>query len=119
MDVFQQTISISIAGMGLTFAAIGLLVLAMMALTRWARGSEDVPPGKGEPGGAIPTDRRLEEEELAAAVAVGIALALAGRRAHPTHAWHSARPEDDPSAWQSYSREQQLDQRKTHQTLRW
>jgi Na+-transporting methylmalonyl-CoA/oxaloacetate decarboxylase gamma subunit len=119
MDIFRQTINISIAGMGLTFAAIGFLVLAMIALTRWARGTGDVVPGKSEPGGAIPTDARLQEEELAAAVAVSVALGLVGRRVHPTHAWHSAQSEEEPSAWQSYSRGQQLEQRKTHQTLRW
>lgn len=119
MDIFRQTIGITIVGMGLTFAALGVLVLAMAALTRWARGPAGGRAGKGEPGSAIPSDSKLAEEELAAAVAVSVALALAGRSAHPTHAWHASRRGEDPSAWQAYARGQQLEQHKTHQTLRW
>ena len=119
MQVFDQTLWITAVGMGLTFFAIGLLVAAMVALTRWARGREDGVSAQREPSGAIPTDERLEELEQAAAVAVTVALAQAARRAHPTQAWHAARPEEEPSPWQAYARGQQLEQRKTHGTLRW
>jgi Na+-transporting methylmalonyl-CoA/oxaloacetate decarboxylase gamma subunit len=119
MEVFSQTVWITLAGMGLTFAAIGLLIAAMMALTRWARGRQEEVSHREAPSGAIPSDEELDQIEQAAAVAVAVALALAGRRAHPIHAWHAARPGEEPSAWQSYSRGQQLEQRKTHQTLRW
>jgi Na+-transporting methylmalonyl-CoA/oxaloacetate decarboxylase gamma subunit len=119
MEIFDQTVWITAVGMGLTFAAIGLLVLAMVALTRWTRGQAEDIPGRKEPSGAIPADEGLEEMEQAAAVAVAVAMAMAARRAHPTHAWHAARPEEEPSPWQAYARGQQLEQRKTHQTLRW
>ena len=119
MEVFNQAIRITAAGMGLTFAAIGLLVVAMIVLTRWASKGGGAALSKQKPSGAIPADERLEEAERAAAAAVAVALAQAARRAHPTRAWHAARPEEEPSPWQAYSRGQQLEQRKTHQTLRW
>jgi len=105
--------------MALTFAALGLLVAVMMALTRWARGRAEAAPCKGEPCKAIPVDERVEELEQAAAVAVAVALAQSARRAGPTYAWHTARSAGEPSPWQAYARGQQLEQAKTHQTLRW
>ena len=119
MGDLNQTVWITVVGMGLTFAAIGLLVAAMVALTRWARGRGEITSYRTEPSGAIPADEELEELEQAAAVAVAVALAQAARRAHPTYAWHAAPPGDEPSPWQAHSRGQQLEQRKTHQTLRW
>ncbi len=119
MTVFDQTVWISTVGMGLTFAAIGLLVMTMIALTHWARRPSRAAPGRQDPSGAIPADEELAQIEQAAAVAVAVALAQAARRAHPIHAWHAARPGEEPSPWQAYSRGQQLEQRKTHQTLRW
>jgi Na+-transporting methylmalonyl-CoA/oxaloacetate decarboxylase gamma subunit len=118
METFDQAIWITAVGMGLTFAAIGILVLAMVALTRWAQGQKSTS-AKADPSSAIPTDETLIELERAAAVAVTVALAQASRRVHPTHAWHSASPEEDPSPWQAFARGQQLEQGKTHQTLRW
>ncbi|MGD1993156.1 MAG: hypothetical protein PVI59_08190 [Anaerolineae bacterium] len=105
--------------MGLTFVAIGLLVAAMIALTRWLHPDEKGTERRSKSPGAMPGAQEMERMETAAAVAVALALAQASRRAHPVHAWHSARPEEDPSAWQAYSRGQQLEQRKTHQSLRW
>ena len=105
--------------MGLTFVAIGLLVAAVIALTRWLRPDEKPAERGGRSPGPMPSTEEMERMETAAAVAVALALAQANRRAHPIRAWHSARAEEDPSAWQSYSRGQQLEQRKTHQSLRW
>jgi Na+-transporting methylmalonyl-CoA/oxaloacetate decarboxylase gamma subunit len=119
MEVFNQTVGITVVGVGLTFSAIGLLVVSMIALTRLARGRGKGGPRKGEPSGAIPADEELSELEQAAAVAVAVALAQAARRAHPTYAWHAARLGQEPSPWQAYARGQQLEQRKTHGTLRW
>lgn len=119
MGELGQTVWISVVGMGLTFAAIGLLIAAMAALTRWARGAERAAPGRAETGAAIPTSEELEEAEQAAAVAVAIALALEARHIHPTRSWHSAYAPEEPGAWQAYARGQQLEQGKTHQTLRW
>ncbi len=112
------TIWITVVGMGLTFAAIGLLIAAMVALTRGA--AERGPKRRSsEPGSAIPTQEETEALEAAAAAAVAVAMALAARRAHPTHAWHAASPAESVSPWQAYNRSQQLEQQKTHQTLRW
>jgi Na+-transporting methylmalonyl-CoA/oxaloacetate decarboxylase gamma subunit len=109
----------TVIGMGLTFGALGLLIVAMMALTRWAGGRGKIALLKAEPSKAIPADERVEELERAAAIAVAVALAQAARRAGPAYAWHTARPEEEPSPWQAYARCQQLEQAKTHQTLRW
>lgn len=119
MGIFNQTVWMTVIGMALTFAALGLLVAVMMALTRWARGRAEAAPCKGEPCKAIPVDERVEELEQAAAVAVAVALAQSARRAGPTYAWHTARSAGEPSPWQAYARGQQLEQAKTHQTLRW
>jgi len=119
MQVFDQAVWMTVIGMGLTFGALGLLIVAMMALTRWARGKAEAAPSRSEPSKAIPADERVEELERAAAIAVAVALAQAARRAGPAYAWHTARPEEEPSPWQAYARGQQLEQAKTHQTLRW
>ena len=103
MGEFGQTVWISVVGMGLTFAAIGLLIVAMTALARWARGTERAAHGRADPGVAIPTSEELEEQEQAAAVAVAIALALEARHIHPTRGWHSAYAPEEPGAWQSYA----------------
>jgi Na+-transporting methylmalonyl-CoA/oxaloacetate decarboxylase gamma subunit len=119
VEIFNQAVWIALVGMGLTFAAIGLLVVAIVALNRRASGPVEAAASKDEHSEAIPSDEEFREAEQAAAVAVAIALAEAARRVHPIHAWHAARPEEDVNPWQAYVRGQQLDQRKTHQTLRW
>ena len=119
MSGFNQAVWMTAIGMGLTFGALGLLIAAMMALTRWARGKAEAAPSRSEPSRAIPADERVEELERAAAIAVAVALAQAARRAGPAYAWHTARPEEEPSPWQAYARGQQLELQKTHQTLRW
>ncbi len=121
MDLLQRALQITGIGMGLTFGAIGVLVGAMVLLTHWVR---EAPASKSAPSldglsGAIPPSESLAECELAAAVAVSVALAQAARRAHPTHAWHATSPKEGLSPWQAYFRGQQLEQQKTHQTLRW
>lgn len=118
MENLSQTLTITLWGMGLTFAAIGLLVVAMMLLTRWTRGEQPRPEAEASEEEALSAEE-LADMEQAAAAAVAMALAVAGRRAHPTYAWHSSRAEEEPSAWQAYARHQQLEQYKTHQSLRW
>jgi sodium pump decarboxylase gamma subunit len=119
MDNFSQSVWMTVVGMGLTFAALGLLVLAMLALARWV-GRTRVPSEHAEkPSGAGYIDEETQELEQAAAVAVAVALAMAARRIHPSHPWHSAGFHEDVNPWQAYARGQQLEQRKTHQTLRW
>ena len=118
MEVFDQTVRITAVGMGLTFAAIGLLIAAMMALTRWAHGRGETTKSQGEPSAAIPGHGGLAELEQAAAVAVAVALAQAARVAQPSYTWHAARPKDEPSSWQAYARSQHLDRRSAHHALK-
>lgn len=119
MEVFGQTICITLVGMGLTLAAVGILLGAMIMLARRAKGPAAAAPGQQRPGPAIPAHQSLAEAEQAAAVAVAIALARAARQIHPTRTWHSASPQEDLSPWQGYARGQQLERRKTQQMLRW
>ena len=119
MQIIQQTLWMSVVGMGLTFAAMAVLIVAMLALTRWARGPAEMLANAEKTSAAIPPDAEVAEAEQAAAVAVALALALAARRVHPTRTWHSASDEEGINPWQAYARNQQLEQRKTHQTLRW
>ncbi len=118
MDNASVTVWITVVGMGLTFAALGVLIAAMMALTRWAVKGE-TRRRRTEPSAAIPAQEETEALEAAAAAAVAVAMAMAARRAHPIRAWHAASPAEGVSPWQSYTRGQQLEQEKTHQTLRW
>jgi Na+-transporting methylmalonyl-CoA/oxaloacetate decarboxylase gamma subunit len=116
MEFVDQAIGITVVGMGLTFAAIGLLVAAMIALTRWTRGREETTTSQGEPSASIPGHGGLAELEQAAAVAVAVALAQAARVAQPTYAWHAARSKGEPSSWQAYARSQHLDRRDAYRT---
>jgi sodium pump decarboxylase gamma subunit len=119
MEIFSQTVWMTVIGMGLTFAALGLLVLAMMGLARWVGHTQETLEHAEKPSGAGYIDEETQELEQAAAVAVAVALAMASRRIHPSHPWHSAGLHEDVNPWQAYARGQQLEQRKTHQTLRW
>ena len=76
-DLLWQGLTISVMGLGLTFLALGLLILTMFLLERLTR-------SKGQPAGpdeAVPKerspistlDRDTQAEEVAAAIAVALA----------------------------------------------
>lgn len=76
-ELLWQGLLISAIGMGLTFAALGLLILAMILLERFA---PDQPKRsdneRSEPAESLAVSslaRRSEEEEIAAAIAVALA----------------------------------------------
>jgi Na+-transporting methylmalonyl-CoA/oxaloacetate decarboxylase gamma subunit len=72
-STFLQGLWITVMGMGLVFLALGVLVLAMMALDRLFR-----PRAKGAMARGGAEERSTEEEEIAA-IAVALASLLADR----------------------------------------
>lgn len=73
-DLIWQGLTISVMGMGLTFFALGLLILAMIVLERLFRtspaGPETAAPEK-EPAAGRPA-QPSEEEEVVAAIAAAL-----------------------------------------------
>ncbi len=65
-ELIKQGLQISALGMGLTFAALGLLILAMFLLERLFRVRETVEPPEGE---ATPV---ADQGEIVAAIAAAL-----------------------------------------------
>jgi Na+-transporting methylmalonyl-CoA/oxaloacetate decarboxylase gamma subunit len=118
MEVFQQTVSITLVGMALTFTAIGVLVLAMILLTRLARGKDEAAEA-GDPASVFgpADDPQALEQAAAAAVAYALARQERGRRG-VVHGWHTAQAGDSPSAWQVQARARHFEQRRFHHASR-
>jgi len=114
--MFGQTVWISVWGMGLTFLALGLVVLTMIALTGLARQRKSPVQQSAQPETDL-VDEGAEEIRLAAVAAVALAKAEAAQRTAVKT--RRSRPKEMTASWESYTRAQKLDQRKTHQALRW
>jgi len=102
-----------VARVGGVLAGVGVLAAVVVALDRRARRRREDAARRARYRERLPSREELEELELAAATAVAVALAQSARRIHPTHSWHSASPDQDPSPWQAHARNQQLGQRKS------
>ena len=107
-DVLWQGLMISVMGMGLTFLALGLLILTMILLERFSRSSVEppVPDGtapKEEPSSGVPT-QNTEDEEIAAAIAVALARK---RSLNVGQGSLGATLEVGPGAWWTLGRSQQ------------
>lgn len=76
-DLLWQGLAISVMGMGLTFLALGLLILTMYLLERLTRSrARPVAPQKAAPKEKSTVsilDRDTQAEEVAAAIAVALA----------------------------------------------
>lgn len=76
-ELLWQGLTISLIGMGLTFAALGLLILAMILLERFAPNQpKRSDKERSEPAETLAVNslaQRSEEEEIAAAIAVALA----------------------------------------------
>ena len=109
-----QTLLIAGAGMAVTFAALGLVMLSMVLLTRFVR---DPAQGVKEKGTeAAPADIVLPagtplQQVAAAAVAVAAARELARQR-HSAKVWLSPEPRSLISPWQLVARGRELDRSK-------
>ena len=119
-SIFGQSILITVMGMGVTFAALGLVMASMFILTRLAKDREESTAESTEPEqttGEVgmtqePIDIELEAgasmaEVAAAAVAVATARELARRR-HSAQVWLSPQPRTLISPWQMVARDKQL-----------
>ena len=75
MNDIWQGLSLSVLGMGLTFAALGLLILAMFLLERIFRTRRLIPEERSpeEPPPASTSARDMREEEVVAAIAIALA----------------------------------------------
>ena len=76
MSVILQGLSISVLGLGLTFAALGLFILVMVVLQRLFRlrppASVEREPEALPAGSALARDTEAEAAERAAAIAVAL-----------------------------------------------
>ncbi len=74
-NLFWQGLTVTVTGMSLTFAALGVLILAMIVLDRLFRTRRLIPDKSLSPekpaAGMLARD--TEDEEIAAAVAVALA----------------------------------------------
>jgi sodium pump decarboxylase gamma subunit len=75
MNAIGQGLSLSVMGMGLTFAALGLLILAMVMLERIFRTRRLIPEERSpeEAPAASSLTRDMREEETVVAIAVALA----------------------------------------------
>ncbi len=75
MDTIWQGLGLSALGMGLTFAALGLLILAMVALERIFRTRRLIPEERSpeQMPAANSGARDMQEEETVVAIAVALA----------------------------------------------
>ena len=114
-STFLQGLWITVMGMGLVFLALGILVLAMMALERLFR-----PRAKGAMARGGAEESFTEEEEIAA-IAVALASLLAdrstlrrdsglmtGREAQVGNRQLGSALRDGPGSWSVVGRGQQL-----------
>jgi len=114
-STFLQGLWITVMGMGLVFLALGILVLAMMALERLFR-----PRAKGAMASEGAEESSTEEEEIAA-IAVALASLLAdrstlrrgsglmtGRETQVRNRELGSALRDGPGSWSVVGRGQQL-----------
>ena len=73
MNLYLQGLTLSIFGMGLTFLALGLLILAMIALERFFRDSESPAEEVEDTAQAETTVPTEDEAEVAAVIATALA----------------------------------------------
>jgi sodium pump decarboxylase gamma subunit len=92
MSEFLQAVNVTVLGMGLVFASLGLLMLIMMGLL-WAlreRPQPSRPPAEAEPVAPFKLDPEPEARqpgevpgEVVAAIAVAVAVWKERQAAHP------------------------------------
>jgi sodium pump decarboxylase gamma subunit len=95
-----QGLTISVLGMGLVFAALGLLVLVMLALRRistWQAGRPGQPP-------PVPSSTAEgDSDELARVAAIAVALPRAGRNPSLGHLLEA----DGAGGWPWFAHQQE------------
>ena len=101
-STFLQGLWITVMGMGLVFLALGLLVLAMMALERLFR-----PRAEGARATEAAEEPPTEEEEIVA-IAVALASLLAKKEVQVGDSQLGSALGDGPGSWSIVGWGQQL-----------
>jgi sodium pump decarboxylase gamma subunit len=101
-STFLQGLWITIMGMGLVFLALGILVLAMMALERLFR-----PRAEGVMATRAAEEPSTEEEEIVA-IAVALASLLTKKEAQARDRQLGSALGDRPGSWSVVGRGRQL-----------
>ncbi|HEY88781.1 MAG TPA: OadG family protein [Thermoflexia bacterium] len=110
--LLTEALGLTVVGMGMTFAALGVLVLGMYLLTMLT--AEKKSAGKGQeecaapsPIAVAPSVSTTDERYLAAVAAVAVAVSQAA----PQQQRQRSQPGDQ---WGLYVRSQQLNARRNH-----
>jgi sodium pump decarboxylase gamma subunit len=101
-STFLQGLWITVVGMGLVFLALGILVVAMMALDRLFR-----PRAEGALATGAAEEPSTEEEEIVA-IAVALASLLTKQEARVGDRQLGSALGDGPGSWSVVGRGQQL-----------
>jgi len=101
-STFLHGLWITVVGMGLVFLALGILVVAMMALERLFR-----PRAKGAMATGAAEEPSTEEEEIVA-IAVALASLLTTKEAQVGDRQLGSALRDGPGSWSVVGRGQQL-----------
>jgi Na+-transporting methylmalonyl-CoA/oxaloacetate decarboxylase gamma subunit len=101
-STFLQGLWITGVGMGLVFLALGILVLAMMALERLFR-----PRAKGAMATGAAEEPSIEEEEIVA-IAIALASLLTKKEAQAGDRQLGSALRGGPGSWSVVGRGQQL-----------
>ena len=100
-------LGITVVGMALVFFTLGLVILAMVLLTRlpWLRGKELPPDAVSAASGQADSDApaTVEEEDLAVVAGIAVAILRSRHRAPLQQRLQAGR-----STWKSYGRACQL-----------
>jgi Na+-transporting methylmalonyl-CoA/oxaloacetate decarboxylase gamma subunit len=117
-DTLVQTIWISLAGMTLTFGAVGILVAMMFLLTRVLRDRPD-GPGSGDDAGEVAIGTGVSDD-IAQAAAAAVSLALDARAARAGvalgHGGRGVVVESD--VWDVHARASKVNARATYESMR-
>ena len=113
-ESLSQALQLTAYGMGMTFAAIGALVLGMYAMTLFIKDKEEeaaAAPVSASESAPVPSeDAAFGGRRRAAAAAVAVALAQTAQAAKPAAA--------ATGTWSAYIRGQHLSQRQQHDLRR-
>ena len=109
-STFLQGLWIAVVGMGLVFLALGILVLAMMALERLFR-----PRAEGAMARGAAEEPSTEEEEIAA-LAAALASLLTRKEAPVVDLQLGSALGDGPGSWSVVGRGQQWRGGRTRRT---
>jgi Na+-transporting methylmalonyl-CoA/oxaloacetate decarboxylase gamma subunit len=112
-DPLSEALRYTLIGMGMTFAAIGALVVGMYLLTALAPGREAEETPEARVGGAAPEPQAGNDRHRAAVAAVAVALAEASRARSP----RGIRP-GAADRWTTFVRSQHLKRGAPHRRSR-